>query len=143
MVTPATGKTWVMAPLTSLPATTFWTSAELMSNFDAPTMGDDTFVWQRKPATINIGETTDYKDDPVLSEFVPTAVDPLHPYRYNVVLNNDYPFYTKVEDGQTEKDNVANLGDKSGATVYSQAEMPATYTYATGKRAGKRLNLLR
>ena len=114
-----------------------WTSAELMSNFDAPTMGDDTFVWQRKPATINIGETTDYKDDPVLSEFVPTAVDPLHPYRYNVVLNNDYPFYTKVEDGQTEKDNVANLGDKSGATVYSQAEMPATYTYATGKRAGQ------
>ena len=114
-----------------------WTSAELMSNFDAPTMGDDTFVWQRKPATINIGETTDYKDDPVLSEFVPTAVDPLHPYRYNVVLNNDYPFYTKVEDGQTEKDNVANLGDKSGATVYSQAEMPGTYTYPTGKRAGQ------
>lgn len=114
-----------------------WTSAELMSNFDAPTMGDDTFVWQRKPATINIGETTDYKDDPVLSKYVPTAVDPLHPYRYNVVLNNDYPFYTKVEDGQTEKDNVANLGDKSGATVYSQAEMPATYTYTTGKRAGQ------
>ncbi|MBM6585888.1 BspA family leucine-rich repeat surface protein [Pediococcus acidilactici] len=114
-----------------------WTSAELMSQFDAPTMGDDTFVWQRKPATINIGETTDYKDDPVLSKYVPTAVDPLHPYRYNVVLNNDYPFYTKVEDGQTEKDNVANLGDKSGATVYSQAEMPATYTYATGKRAGQ------
>jgi surface protein len=114
-----------------------WTSAELMSNFDAPTMGDGTFVWQRKPATINIGETTDYKDDPVLSEFVPTAVDPLHPYRYNVVLNNDYPFYTKVEDGQTEKDNVANLGDKSGATVYSQAEMPGTYTYPTSKRAGQ------
>lgn len=114
-----------------------WTSAELMSNFDAPTMGDDTFVWQRKPATINIGETTDYKDDPVLSMYVPTAVDPLHPYRYNVVLNNDYPFYTKVEDGQTEKDNVANLGDKSGATVYSQAEMPATYTYTTSKRAGQ------
>ena len=112
-----------------------WTSAELMSQFNATTMGDDTFVWQRKPATINIGETTDYKDDPVLSEFVPTAVDPLHPYRYNVVLNNDYPFYTKVEDGQTEKDNVANLGDKSGATVYSQAEMPGTYTYPTGKRA--------
>ncbi|MGR3916534.1 BspA family leucine-rich repeat surface protein [Pediococcus acidilactici] len=114
-----------------------WTSAELMSQFDAPTMGDDTFVWQRKPATINIGEITDYKNDPVLSKYVPTAVDPLHPYRYNVVLNNDYPFYTKVEDGQTEKDNVANLGDKSGATVYSQAEMPATYTYATGKRAGQ------
>ncbi|MDV2620756.1 BspA family leucine-rich repeat surface protein [Pediococcus acidilactici] len=114
-----------------------WTSAELMSQFDAATMGDDTFVWQRKPATINIGEITDYKSDPVLSEFVPTAVDPLHPYRYNVVLNNDYPFYTKVEDGQTEKDNVANLGDKSGATVYSQVEMPATYTYATGKRAGQ------
>ena len=114
-----------------------WTSTKLMSNFDAPTMGDDTFVWQRKPATINIGETTDYKNDPVLSEFVPTAVDPLHPYRYNVVLNNDYPFYTKVEDGQTEKDNVANLGDKSGATVYSQAEMPGTYTYPTGKRAGQ------
>lgn len=114
-----------------------WTSAELMSQFDAATMGDDTFVWQRKPATINIGEITDYKSDPVLSEFVPTAVDPLHPYRYNVVLNNDYPFYTKVEDCQTEKDNVANLGDKSGATVYSQAEMPATYTYATGKRAGQ------
>lgn len=114
-----------------------WTSTELMSQFDAATMGDDTFVWQRKPATINIGEITDYKSDPVLSEFVPTAVDPLHPYRYNVVLNNDYPFYTKVEDGQTEKDNVANLGDKSGATVYSQVEMPATYTYATGKRAGQ------
>ena len=114
-----------------------WTSAELMSQFDAPTMGDDTFVWQRKPATINIGETTDYKDDPVLSKYVPTAVDPLHPYRYNVGLNNDYPFYTKVEDGQTEKDNVANLGDKSGATVYSQAEMPATYTYTTSKRAGQ------
>ena len=114
-----------------------WTSTELMSNFDAPTMGDDTFVWQRKPATINTGETTDYKNDPVLSKYVPTAVDPLHPYRYNVVLNNDYPFYTKVEDGQTKKDNVANLGDKSGTTVYSQAEMPATYTYATGKRAGQ------
>lgn len=114
-----------------------WTSAELMSQFDAPTMGDDTFVWQRKPATINIGEITDYKNDPVLSKYVPTAVDPLHPYRYNVVLNNDYPFYTKVEDGQTEKDNVANLGDKSGATVYSQAEMPGTYTYPTSKRAGQ------
>ncbi len=114
-----------------------WTSTELMSNFDAPTMGADTFVWQRKPATINIGETTDYKNDPVLSKYVPTAVDPLHLYRYNVVLNNDYPFYTKVEDGQTKKDNVANLGDKSGTTVYSQAEMPATYTYATGKRAGQ------
>jgi surface protein len=114
-----------------------WTSAELMSQFNATTMGDDTFVWQRKPATINIGEITDYKNDPVLSKYVPTAVDPLHPYRYNVVLNNDYPFYTKVEDGQTEKDNVANLGDKSGATVYSQAEMPGTYTYPTGKRAGQ------
>ena len=114
-----------------------WTSAELMSQFDAATMGDDTFVWQRKPTTINIGEITDYKSDPVLSKYVPTAVDPLHPYRYNVVLNNDYPFYTKVEDGQTEKDNVANLGDKSGATVYSQAEMPGTYTYPTGKRAGQ------
>ncbi|WP_426422787.1 BspA family leucine-rich repeat surface protein [Pediococcus acidilactici] len=114
-----------------------WTSTELMSQFDAPTMGDDTFVWQRKPATIKIGETTDYKSDPVLSKYVPTAVDPLHPYRYNVVLNNDYSFYTKVEDGQTEKDNVANLGDKSGATVYSQAEMPATYTYTAGKRAGQ------
>ncbi|MBW9300541.1 BspA family leucine-rich repeat surface protein [Pediococcus acidilactici] len=114
-----------------------WTSTELMSNFDAPTMGDDTFVWQRKPATINTGETTDYKDDPVLSKYVPTAVDPLRPYRYNVVLNNDHPFYTKVEDGQTEKDNVANLGDKSGTTVYSQAEMSGTYTYPTGKRAGQ------
>ena len=114
-----------------------WTSAELMSQFDAPTMGDDTFVWQRKPAIINIGEITDYKNDPVLSKYVPTAVDPLHPYRYNVVLNNDYPFYTKVEDGQMEKDNVANLGDKSGATVYSQAEMPGTYTYPTSKRAGQ------
>ncbi|WP_373192290.1 BspA family leucine-rich repeat surface protein [Pediococcus acidilactici] len=114
-----------------------WTSAELMSQFNATTMGDDTFVWQRKPATINIGEITDYKNDPVLSKYVPTAVDPLHPYRYNVVLNNDYPFYTKVEDGQTEKDNVANLGDKSGATIYSQAEMPGTYTYPTGKRAGQ------
>lgn len=114
-----------------------WTSAELMSQFDAPTMGDDTFVWQRKPATINIGEITDYKNDPVLSKYVPTAVDPLRPYRYNVVLNNDHPFYTKVEDGQTEKDNVANLGDKSGTTVYSQAEMSGTYTYPTGKRAGQ------
>lgn len=114
-----------------------WTSAELMSQFDTPTMGDDTFVWQRKPAIINIGEITDYKNDPVLSKYVPTAVDPLHPYRYNVVLNNDYPFYTKVEDGQMEKDNVANLGDKSGATVYSQAEMPGTYTYPTSKRAGQ------
>lgn len=114
-----------------------WTSAELMSQFDAPTMGDDTFVWQRKPAIINIGEITDYKNDPVLSKYVPMAVDPLHPYRYNVVLNNDYPFYTKVEDGQMEKDNVANLGDKSGATVYSQAEMPGTYTYPTSKRAGQ------
>ncbi|MDO7802591.1 BspA family leucine-rich repeat surface protein [Pediococcus acidilactici] len=114
-----------------------WTSAELMSQFDAPTMGDDTFVWQRKPAIINIGEITDYKNDPVLSKYVPTAVDPLHLYRYNVVLNNDYPFYTKVEDGQMEKDNVANLGDKSGATVYSQAEMPGTYTYPTSKRAGQ------
>ncbi|KAF0497582.1 BspA family leucine-rich repeat surface protein [Pediococcus acidilactici] len=114
-----------------------WTLAELMSQFDAPTMGDDTFVWQRKPAIINIGEITDYKNDPVLSKYVPTAVDPLHPYRYNVVLNNDYPFYTKVEDGQMEKDNVANLGDKSGATVYSQAEMPGTYTYPTSKRAGQ------
>ena len=114
-----------------------WTSAELMSQFNVATMGDDTFVWQRKPATINIGEITAYKSDPVLSKYVPAAVDPLHPYRYNVVLNNDYPFYTKVEDGQTEKDNVANLGDKSGATVYSQAEMPGTYTYPTGKRAGQ------
>ena len=120
-----------------------WTSAELMSQFDAPTMGDDTFVWQRKPATINIGEITDYKNDPVLSKYVPTAVDPLHPYRYNVVLNNDYPFYTKVEDGQTEKDNVANLGDKSGTTVYSQAEMPATYTYPTGKRAGQETKFIK
>ena len=25
-----------------------WTSAELMSQFNAPTMGDDTFVWQRE-----------------------------------------------------------------------------------------------
>ncbi|MEE6726751.1 BspA family leucine-rich repeat surface protein [Pediococcus acidilactici] len=120
-----------------------WTSAELMSQFNAATMGDDTFVWQRKPATINIGETTDYKDDPVLSKYVPTAVDPLHPYRYNVVLNNDYPFYTKVEDGQTEKDNVANLGDKSGTTVYSQAEMPAAYTYATGKRANQETKFIK
>lgn len=137
MVTPATGKNVGNGTVDEPAGNHVWTSAELMSNFDAPTMGDDTFVWQRKPATINIGETTDYKDDPVLSKYVPTAVDPLHPYRYNVVLNNDYPFYTKVEDGQTEKDNVANLGDKSGATVYSQAEMPATYTYTTSKRAGQ------
>lgn len=120
-----------------------WTSTELMSQFDAPTMGDDTFVWQRKPATINIGEATDYKDDPVLSKYIPTAVDPLHSYRYNVVLNNDYSFYTKVEDGQTEKDNVANLGDKSGATVYSQAEMPPLILTRLVNGLVKRLNLLR
>lgn len=65
-------------------------------------------------------------------------MDPLHPYRYNVVLKNDYPFYTKVEDGQTEKDNVANLGDKSGRRFIVKLKRP--YTYATGKRAGQATN---
>lgn len=119
-----------------------WTSSELMSQFDAPTMGNDTFVWKKMdPSNIHTGNMTDYKSDPVLSKYVSTAVDPLHPYRYNVVLNNDYNFFIKLEDGQSEKDHNANLGNKTGATVYSQAEMPVTYT--GGARDGQKSKFIK
>ena len=110
-----------------------WTSAELMSQFKAATMGDDTFVWQKNdPSNINIaGESSDYASDPDLTKYVSTAVKPLHPYRYNAVVDNSFGFYPEIKNGQSETDNKADLGDKTGSTVYAQAEMPVTYTEGT------------
>jgi surface protein len=118
-----------------------WTSTELMTKFDAATMGDDTFVWQ-KPANseISTGTITDYKNDPVLSTYVPTAIDPRRPYRYNVVINNNFKFYSKVDDGQTEAENIADLGDKTGATVYNQKQMPVSYS--GGDKDGQKTNFV-
>lgn len=109
-----------------------WTSAEFMSQFKAPTMGEDTFVWQKNTSSkINTGTANDYANDENLTKYVSTAVKPIHPYRYNVVINNDYGFYFKINDGQSENENKANLGDRTGSTVYTQAEMPVTYTEGT------------
>lgn len=114
-----------------------WTSAELLKNFDAVTMGNDTFIWQKRASSkINTGTVSDYATDEMLTKYVSTASKPLKPYRYNVVLNNSYHFYTKVEDGQSENENQADLGDRTGATVYNQAEMPVQYT--EGDRDGEK-----
>lgn len=79
-------------------------------------------------SNITTGEISDYTNDPNLTNYIPSAVAPLHPYRYNVVLGNDYPFYSKIENGQSESDNVVDLGDKTGSTVYNQKNMKVTYS---------------
>lgn len=95
-------------------------------------MGDDTFVWQKNTGSnINPGTISDYTKDSDLTKYVSTAVKPLHPYRYNVVVDNSFGFYTKIEKGQSENENTADLGNKMGSTVYAQAEMPVTYTGGT------------
>ncbi|TLQ03501.1 BspA family leucine-rich repeat surface protein [Pediococcus stilesii] len=118
-----------------------WTSVELMANFNAAGMGDDTFVWQKEvksTSTINTGEITDYASDPNLTKYVSTATAPIKPYRYNVIIDKEYPLYSKIDDGQKEEQNTVDLGDKTGATVYNQKNMAATYS--GGDKDGKKTN---
>ncbi|MDM5143514.1 hypothetical protein ICE98_00585 [Lactococcus lactis] len=91
-----------------------WTSSEFMANFDAPTMAD-TYVWQKLSGSeMELGESTDYSNDTLLSSIFPAASIPLNPYRYNVVLNNNYQFYSKLENGQLDTENITSLGDLKG-----------------------------
>lgn len=120
-----------------------WSSSDLMNKFEAASMGDDTFVWQKvakSTSTIKTGDIVDYKDDPNLTKYEPDASVPLNPYRYNVILGNDYPIYSKIEDGQTEQDNTVDLGDKTGATVYNKQSMAVTYS--GGDQDGKSSNFV-
>ena len=83
-----------------------WTSSEFMANFDAPTMAD-TYVWQKLSGSeMELGESTDYSNDTLLSSIFPAASIPLNPYRYKVVLNNNYQFYSKLENGQLDTENI-------------------------------------
>ncbi|MBC1923044.1 BspA family leucine-rich repeat surface protein [Listeria grayi] len=117
-----------------------WTSEQLLNNFDSETMGDDTYVWQKESGEMSLDEETDYSNDLPYSTYLSSAVTPLHPYRYNVVLNNNYTFYSKLIDGQSEKENTVDLGDKYGVTVYNQKTVPVTYT--SGDKKGQTVNFV-
>jgi surface protein len=117
-----------------------WTSSEFMTNFDAATMAD-TYVWQNMSGSeMELGEVTDYSNDKPLSDFIPTATTPLNPYRYNVVLNNDYQFYSKLENGQLDTDNIISLGNLTGKTLYNKETVPVTYT--SGDKKGQTTNFV-
>lgn len=117
-----------------------WTSSEFMTNFDAATMAD-TYVWQNMSGSeMELGEVTDYSNDKPLSDFIPTATTPLNPYRYNVVLNNDYQFYSKLENGQLDTDNIIYLGNLTGKTLYNKETVPVTYT--SGDKKGQTTNFV-
>ena len=117
-----------------------WTSSEFMTNFDAATMAD-TYVWQNMSGSeMELGEVTDYSNDKSLSDFIPTATTPLNPYRYNVVLNNDYQFYSKLENGQLDTDNIISLGNLTGKTHYNKETVPVTYT--SGDKKGQTTNFV-
>ncbi|MDU1525780.1 MAG: BspA family leucine-rich repeat surface protein [Lactococcus lactis] len=117
-----------------------WTSSEFMANFDAPTMAD-TYVWQKLSGSeMELGESTDYSNDTLLSSIFPAASIPLNPYRYNVVLNNNYQFYSKLENGQLDTENITSLGDIKGKTLYNKETMPVTYT--SGDKKGQTTNFV-
>lgn len=117
-----------------------WTSSEFMTNFDAATMAD-TYVWQNMSGSeMELGEVTDYSNDKPLSDFIPTATTPLNPYRYNVVLNNDYQFYSKLENGQLDTDNIISLGNLTGKTLYNKETVPVIYT--SGDKKGQTTNFV-
>lgn len=117
-----------------------WTSSEFMANFDAATMAD-TYVWQKLSGSeMELGESTDYSNDTLLSSIFPAASIPLNPYRYNVVLNNNYQFYSKLENGQLDTENITSLGDLKGKTLYNKETMPVTYT--SGDKKGQTTNFV-
>ncbi|MGO2014371.1 MAG: M57 family metalloprotease [Lactococcus cremoris] len=117
-----------------------WTSSEFMANFDAPTMAD-TYVWQKLSGSeMELGESTDYSNDTLLSSIFPAASIPLNPYRYNVVLNNNYQFYSKLENGQLDTENITSLGDLKGKTLYNKETLPVTYT--SGDKKGQTTNFV-
>ncbi|WP_282667766.1 BspA family leucine-rich repeat surface protein [Lactococcus cremoris] len=117
-----------------------WTSSEFMANFDVPTMAD-TYVWQKLSGSeMELGESTDYSNDTLLSSIFPAASIPLNPYRYNVVLNNNYQFYSKLENGQLDTENITSLGDLKGKTLYNKETMPVTYT--SGDKKGQTTNFV-
>ena len=117
-----------------------WTSSEFMANFDAPTMAD-TYVWQKLSGSeMELGESTDYSNETLLSSIFPAASIPLNPYRYNVVLNNNYQFYSKLENGQLDTENITSLGDLKGKTLYNKETLPVTYT--SGDKKGQTTNFV-
>ena len=117
-----------------------WTSSEFMANFDAPTMAD-TYVWQKLSGSeMELGESTDYSNDTLLSSIFPAASIPLNPYRYKVVLNNNYQFYSKLENGQLDTENITSLGDLKGKTLYNKETLPVTYT--SGDKKGQTTNFV-
>ena len=117
-----------------------WTSSEFMANFDAPTMAD-TYVWQKLSGSeMELGESTDYSNDTLLSSIFPAASIPLNPYRYKVVLNNNYQFYSKLENGQLDTENITSLGDLKGKTFYNKETLPVTYT--SGDKKGQTTNFV-
>lgn len=112
-----------------------WTSSELMTNYEAPTMAD-TYVWQSLLGNeMAVGEVKDYSDDLPLTTYMPSASTPVHPYRYNVLLTSDDSFYTKLEDGQLDTDNAISLGEVRGRTVYNKECAKVTYT--SGPKEGQ------
>lgn len=117
-----------------------WTSSEFMTNFDAATMAD-TYVWQTMSGSeMELGEVTDYSSDTPFSSLFPSAVIPLNVYRYNVVLNNSYQFYSKLENGQLDTDNIISLGNLTGKTHYNKETVPVTYT--SGDKKGQTTNFV-
>ncbi|WP_461216116.1 BspA family leucine-rich repeat surface protein [Lactococcus cremoris] len=117
-----------------------WNSSEFMENFNAATMAD-TYVWQSLSGSeMELGEVTDYSNDKPLSDFISTATTPLNPYRYNVVLNNDHQFYSKLENGQLDTENIISLGSITGKTLYNKETVPVTYT--TGDKKGQTTNFV-
>lgn len=117
-----------------------WTSDQLLNNFNSETMGDDIYIWQKKSSKMSLGVATDYSNDLPLSTYLPSAIAPLHPYRYNVVLNNKYPFYSKLTEGQSDTENIIALGDETGVTIYNRKTMPVTYT--TGNKKGQTIDFV-
>lgn len=117
-----------------------WTSDQLLNNFNSEVMGNDIYIWQKESCKMSLGKEADYSNDLPLSIYLPSAIAPLHPYRYNVVLNNRYPFYSRLIEGQSDIDNIIDIGDKVGVTVYNRKTMPVTYT--SGNKKGQTIDFV-
>jgi surface protein len=116
--------------------TNIWTSAQLLANYKGGSQAD-TYVWQKSnlifpTGNLTLGAVKDYTGDYPFQNYPigfgyehPTK--PLNAYRYNVVINNNYPYYSQLTNGQAATSNVVSgLDDKTGWTVWVQKEMSVT-----------------
>lgn len=128
-------------PVTMMTLMVLSTSTSIINSVQAQKVNESSTLTSRRSdkkvdgSGMSLGEATDYSDDLLLSHYVPTAVNPLNSYRYNAVLNNNYPIYSQLTDGQLDTENIVDSKFEIGTTLYNDLTMPITYN--SGEKAGQ------